>query len=819
MLNRICFVFLLVASVMIIDHGFAFTFTQKVTGAEKNTAGKGLEDPIVLPENYTAQQIDEILARMSDDQVRRLLIEELQKDAVASQENKRAAKQGGIAGFFRRMENVGGFAINRIIALKLHVKNIPHDLGQVLDELAEGKGISHLFWTVLIILVILFAGFGIERIFHRFTTGFRQKIETIPPMGGLLKFWSAVLKTLPELVGILLFVLSSVVLFFLIYGLKSSARPLFLASLLALLISRLLSGFSRMLCSPAVPRLRLLPLSDQAAEDLHRNLVWLIWYGAFGYMVIELFNRLKLEQNSLELLILAIGTGLTLMIAGMIWNNRSAVKQAILSGGTFKGGDKTWIRGQFAATWHVLALAYLGFVWLLGAGRLIVMGPSFDFAFMGSLLIVLIFIFVDRASLWIIRSTVVKVYDPLEQSLTEKAGTQGDIETKELQTVATGAEKKELTRSETEKPDERYVRVAHKIARTFVILAIAFWMMGVWGVEIPFGEALAKTTFDILVTLGLAHITWNFTTKLINRKIRESLPDKVDQPDEEGDEWGGADYGRGYTLLPLVQKFIGTVLVVMVTMIILSSIGVDIGPLLAGAGVIGLAIGFGSQKLVSDIFTGLFYLIDDAIRVGEYIQAGSVSGTVEAITLRTLKLRHHRGMLQIVPFSDLGPITNFMRGGLVVKFDIILPYDTPINKVRKIIKGVGQEMMQEEEWAKDLIQPVKSQGVRTVGDSVMTFRVKFKAKPGKHFLIRREAFRRITDALSAQGFHYAHRKVIVEFPQPEKSTAAEKGQPGEDTAEKPVSPDTQVVQAARAGAAAALETILDEQEEQQKKKE
>jgi hypothetical protein len=86
-----------------------------------------------------------------------------------------------------------------------------------------------------------------------------------------------------------------------------------------------------------------------------------------------------------------------------------------------------------------------------------------------------------------------------------------------------------------------------------------------------------------------------------------------------------------------------------ITLIVLSSMGINIGPLLAGAGVAGLAIGFGAQKLVADVLSGIFYLVDDAFRVGEYIQAGSVSGSVAAITLRNVMLRHHRGMLQIIP--------------------------------------------------------------------------------------------------------------------------------------------------------------------------
>ncbi|MGI9536302.1 MAG: mechanosensitive ion channel family protein, partial [Desulfocapsaceae bacterium] len=178
--------------------------------------------------------------------------------------------------------------------------------------------------------------------------------------------------------------------------------------------------------------------------------------------------------------------------------------------------------------------------------------------------------------------------------------------------------------------------------------------------------------------------------------------------------------------------------------------------------VIGLAIGFGAQKLVADIFSGFFYLLDDAFRVGEYLNAGSVSGTVETITLRNVMLRHHRGMLQIIPHSELGAITNFMRGGIVVKFNLDFPYDAPIDKIRKVIKKVGQKMLENEEYGKDFIRPVKSQGVREIANSVMTIRVKFTAQPGTHFVIRREAYRLITESLNAQDIHYAHRKVIVD---------------------------------------------------------
>jgi small-conductance mechanosensitive channel len=295
----------------------------------------------------------------------------------------------------------------------------------------------------------------------------------------------------------------------------------------------------------------------------------------------------------------------------------------------------------------------------------------------------------------------------------------------------------------------------------------------------------------------LALVGWRWLNVFITRKLAETAPDPADQKDED-DEFGGVVLDRSHTLLPMLRKFLGTVLFVMVIMIVLSSIGVDIGPLLAGAGVIGLAIGFGAQKLVSDVLSGFFFLMDDAFRVGEYIKAGSVSGTVEATTLRNAMIRHHLGTLQIVPYSDMGTITNSMRGGLVIKINIDLPYDTDIEVVRKVIKKVGKKMLTNPDYGDDFIQPVKSQGVSKVGDSVMTFRVKFTAKPGTQFVIKREAFRQIKDALEKKGIYLAHRKVIVEVPETPKESSADREQ------------------AIRAGAAAALGTMVNQKQEEEK---
>lgn len=457
----------------------------------------------------------------------------------------------------------------------------------------------------------------------------------------------------------------------------------------------------------------------------------------FSLVAYKLGARLETMQM-LQLISVSLLLSVT---AAAIFAYRKSIKYQIL---TASETPPSWGRRKFADLWHILALCYVMTLWVL----IISIDPRNNTqisqsAFFLSFFIIPIWLLMSRLVQWLIELSVktLKIYDDTP-----------DIE---------------LTEEEQEKNEQgkRFLFRCKNIGHTILILVLGIWLASLWGISLPFLSRFTVVFFDAAVILTLALLFWQFISNWIEKKIEASIPEGEDK-EKADDEWGaGADRGRSYTLLPMIRKFIGSILVVMVTMTLLSSMGVDIGPLLAGAGVVGLAVGFGAQKLVADMFSGFFYLLDDAFRVGEYLEAGAVSGRVETITLRNVMLRHHRGMLQIVPHSDLGPITNFMRGGIIVKFNLDFPYDADIDKIRKVIKKVGQAMLKDEEIGKDFIQPVKSQGVREITNSVMTIRVKFTAQPGTHFVIRREAYKRITEALNEKDIFYAHKKVIVDLPQ------------------------------------------------------
>jgi small-conductance mechanosensitive channel len=237
----------------------------------------------------------------------------------------------------------------------------------------------------------------------------------------------------------------------------------------------------------------------------------------------------------------------------------------------------------------------------------------------------------------------------------------------------------------------------------------------------------------------------------------------------------------------------------IVFLLLLTSMGINVGPLIAGAGVVGLAIGFGAQTLVKDILAGVFFLIDDAFRVGDYIETSGMRGTVEHISLRSLRLRSPRGPVHTIPFGSMDTVTNNSRDYIISKLDFRVRYDTDVDKVRKIIKKINQQITTDEVMGPVLMDKVKSQGVRELDDSAMIMRVKFKTIPGEQFVIRREVFRMMQEAFKENGIEFAHRNVTVYMPPQDDETSP---------------PDKKVIEA---GAAAAVATAQAEAEQKRPK--
>jgi len=267
------------------------------------------------------------------------------------------------------------------------------------------------------------------------------------------------------------------------------------------------------------------------------------------------------------------------------------------------------------------------------------------------------------------------------------------------------------------------------------------------------------------IILLVADIIWQIAKAVINRTLERARVSTADSAH-------AARNGRLLTLLPILRTMLAIVIALIAVMMVLSGLGVQVAPLIAGAGIFGVAIGFGSQTLVKDVISGVFYMMDDAFRVGEYIQSGSYKGTVESFSIRSVKLRHHRGPVFTVPFGTLGAIENMSRDWVIDKFTISVGYDTDINKVRKMVKGVGAALLEDEELGPLIIETLKMKGVEQFGDYGINLSFAMMTKPGYQTTIRRRAYMMIREAFTQNGVVFASPTVQVAGGDPSAAAAA-----------------------------------------------
>jgi moderate conductance mechanosensitive channel len=297
----------------------------------------------------------------------------------------------------------------------------------------------------------------------------------------------------------------------------------------------------------------------------------------------------------------------------------------------------------------------------------------------------------------------------------------------------------------------------HRIMQVLVPLMAVLALVWIWldAVKLPEAQETRAlhSTMAALATLLIAYVAWVLCQLAIDRNLQGvgSGP-KLPGTDDDSESAPGS---RLQTMLPLLRAAFGILVAVIAALIVLSRLGIDTAPLIAGAGVFGLAISFGSQSMVRDIISGLFYMWDDAFRVGEYIDTGRLKGTVEKLGIRSLKLRHHNGPLHTIPYGQLGAVTNLSRDFATSKFNLKLEPGTDIELVRRAAKQIGLAMQQDPEIATEVILPLKLQGIAEITENAVVARFKFTARPVKPSWVQREYLKRMYQVFAEKGITFA----------------------------------------------------------------
>jgi len=315
--------------------------------------------------------------------------------------------------------------------------------------------------------------------------------------------------------------------------------------------------------------------------------------------------------------------------------------------------------------------------------------------------------------------------------------------------------------------------------RALLFIAAAAVLAWGWGIDLvqhlTRGEdtlfaRLVHGVLSAVVILLVADVLWHAIKAAIDGKLAEAAD--PGQPNSEEAQ----KRARLRTLLPIFRNILFVVVGAVAVLMALSELGVQIGPLVAGAGVLGIAVGFGAQTFARDVIAGMFYLLDDAFRVGEYIQAGNYKGTVEGFSIRSVRLRHHRGPVYTVPFSLLGAVQNQSRDWVIDKIAIGVTYDSDLEKARKLIKQIGLDLQKDPEFAPLILEPLKMQGVDNLGDYAVQIRAKMMTLPGEQFVIRRRAYAMIKKAFDENGIKFAFPTVqLAGEGEPTTAAVAQRG--------------------------------------------
>jgi small-conductance mechanosensitive channel len=604
-----------------------------------------------------------------------------------------------------------GLFAQRMAAVRQHIAELAAAAPKLPGELDEAMTIlllefeeSGLFKMLLLIAGFIALGFGAEWLFYWIAAGVEKWIVA-RPLDTVSDRLRAVAVRLAYGSGLVLAFAIGSLGAFLALEWPPLVRDILLGYLLAFLALRFTLVAGRFLLAPGGERFRIVPMDTPSASFWLRRLGLIVGWVAFGSVTVQLLLVLGISMASRYLIGYTLGLGLLAIGIEAVWRRPMA------------GVGGRWL-GPKARNW--LITVYFILLWAMRV-------TSSAYALWLAAVVVGL-----PAAIRVTRRSVNHILRPPGVAEAES----------NLPSIGAACL-------------ERGLRAA-------LIIGAALFLVYVWGIDL--GQLTSRdTTFSRLasgalsavVIVLLADFAWHVLKTLIDRKLAEASATGNVHSEE------ARRSARIRTLLPIVRNMTFIVLVAMSVMMALSALGVEVGPLIAGAGVVGVAIGFGAQTLVRDIISGMFFLLDDAFRVGEYIQSGNYKGTVESFSLRSIKLRHHRGPLYTVPFGVLGAVQNMSRDWVIDKLSIGVTYDTDLDKAKKLIKQVGKELMQDPELAPNILDTLKMQGVEQFGDFAIQIRLKMMTKPGEQFVIRRKAYAMIKKAFDANGIQFAFPTVQV----------------------------------------------------------
>ncbi|MGB5854216.1 MAG: mechanosensitive channel protein [Oceanisphaera sp.] len=490
----------------------------------------------------------------------------------------------------------------------------------------------------------------------------------------------------------------------------------------AFVVIELLKAGLRVLFSSRYEGLRLLPIDSSEAAYWNRWLALLIGMVGYGVMVVEPLININISST--------LGQGVNTLImfiayfyaVTVILKNRTRLRHAIRA----RAEKSTLAAGQFSLillsrTWHLLGLAYFTVVLVLT-----LLSPAEALPF------------VLYATLKTLGLVVVGIL--LSSLLSQTIGrriTLSDELRRKLPLL--------------EPRLNSYIPAALRFLRVLIVSMAVLLIFNAWYIvdlnawyESEAGGKLMAKIIGVAIILAVAAMVWVVLASLIEHKLNP----------ETGN---GQPSARAQTLLLLFRNAVAIALATLTIMIALSEIGINIGPLIAGAGVLGLAIGFGAQKLVQDIITGVFIQIENAMNTGDVVTLAGITGTAEKLSIRSVGIRDLSGTYHIIPFSSVDTVSNYMREFAFHVGEYRVAYRENIDDAIAQLQNAFDELAVSEDNKREILAPLEVAGVIALADSSVIIRVRIKTTPGMQWAVGR-AYNRLVK------LHFDNAGIEIPFP-------------------------------------------------------
>lgn len=583
------------------------------------------------------------------------------------------------------------------------------------------------------ILLVLLAGFLAERLARRILRRHARSVEKrqtdIIALRGLFAAGLILLEIIP--IGVFAAAAYAVLPF---AGMGHEPRLVALTLINASVLARIVLAVFRIVLVPGAKSLRVLQIGEESAFYLYIWLRRLVGLGVYGYFILEAALLVGIPEALYLFLLKFLGFAVTAMLMVLVMKNKSEVagwmcREIEKLDGSGEKADKPRKRRvvlnmciRLADFWHLaaaLVIAGLFATWVLGiegAFIFLLSGLAMTAAVLGAAGLLARLVHNGVYRLFMISEDLKASYPDLESRA------------------------------------NRYQPVVRVVLKGAVYAVAVFAVLHVWGLGTlgwlfsSAGAVVIGDAVTLVLIIAGAFLLWEIVSALIERSLAR-----------EAEEGGGST--RKQTLLPLLKNVVRIVLVLIGGMLVLSQLGVNIAPLLAGAGILGLAVGFGAQALVKDIITGAFILLEDAISVGDWVEAGGHSGTVEHLSVRTLKLRDLHGTLQLVPFGEVTTVSNYNRDYGYALIDAGVAYRESYGQVVQALQDVAVELRSDELWGSYITGDLEVFGLNNLGDSAVEIRVRLKTLPMRQFSVRRTFLERMKRVFDERGIEipFPHR--------------------------------------------------------------